>query len=365
MMPLNQPSTKKSFLETFPQLVLMATGIIYASGFLVVLAFLDRYGIRESGAELWKARYVHIGILCLSFPVILNGTILSLTHLIFNGKFDKPAMWQRIFPIALLIINIEIIFYVFIMITNKNLTGAISGIVPAFYIFLVTILGVFISLITERLIERKIGGKSNNNGTKISPHGQSFAVTARWVLVLIVAGLDVWFFSDFTATNFEAKLGIIYIVFCILFGIIISTAIIYMQRQAEIGRRRAVAIFSFSIIAPLSYILVLSFSYSVFQNIPATRGGGDYTDSPKVTVTFKEKPAITSVDAKYFDVKTEKSTIPLVLIEETSSAFYLADPKENGGATEWKQIGGRKPNIFIANKAEISRLYSESRNQNQ
>lgn len=361
-MSQQETGSRKSLIEILPSWILAATGIIYAAGFLVVLAFLDRYGIREAGADFWKARYIHIGILCLSFPLILNGTILSLVHLIFHGKFDKPTMWQRILPIGFLVINLEIVCFVLIMITNKTPTGGIAGLSPLQWILAVTLLGVPLLLVIERVIE-KASGNNPSTTSELSPFAQSFAVISRWLLVVIVACLDVWFFIDFqgTVTGVQPALALAYIGFSILLGVIISTVAIYEQRQTNEGRRRAIAVLSSAIIGPFLYLVVLSFSYGVFQNIPATRGGGDYTESPKVVLTFKQKPITSSIDSKYISPANDNMTIPLVLVEETSWAFYLADPTEAGGPAEWKGIGGRKPELFVVNKSEVTKLHSESR----
>lgn len=357
---------QKSLVDILPSWILATTGVIYAAGFLVVLAFLDRYGIREAGSDFWKARYIHIGILCLSFPVILNGTILSLVHLIFHGKFDKPAMWQRIMPIGFLAVNLEILCFILIMMTNKTQSGGIAGFSPIQWILSLTLLGVPLLLVVERVIE-KVAGNSSATTNDLSPITQSFTVNARWLLVVVVACLDVWFFLDFrgVVSGIQPSLALAYIGFSILLGVIISTISIYEQRQSNEGRRRAIAVLSSAIIGPFLYLIVLSFSYGVFQNIPATRGGGDYTESPKVVLTFKEKPQTSSKDARYFDGNSPNMTIPLVLIEETSWAFYLADPKESGGPSEWKSIGGIKPEIFIVNKSIVTKIHSESRNSSK
>ena len=71
------------------------------------------------------------------------------------------------------------------------------------------------------------------------------------------------------------------------------------------------------------------------------------------------------MDKRYFDQTNLSTTIPLIVVEETGWAYYLADPNEGGGPAEWKQIGGRKPQILIVNKSEVSKLHSESRNPNR
>jgi hypothetical protein len=89
---LNPQTTKKSVAELFPQYFLALTGIIYAAGFLVILSFLDRFGILESGADFLRTRYLHIGMLCIALPLIVNGTIISLVYLIRHGRLNQPQM---------------------------------------------------------------------------------------------------------------------------------------------------------------------------------------------------------------------------------------------------------------------------------
>lgn len=355
---------RRTLIEVFPQWILAGTAIIYATGFLIVLAFLDRFGIREAGADFWKARYIHIGILCVAFPLILNGTILSLVHLVFHGKFNKSAMWQRLLPIGLLVINLEIVCFVLIMLTNRVPGGtSIAGFIPLRWILAATLLGVPALLLVERIIE-KVSGRVPKDDSELSSVSQSFAVNARWILTLVVACLDVWYFIDFkgTVTGVQPVLALTYIGFSILLGVMVSTVAIYEKRQMEEGRRKAITVLAAAVVGPFFYLVVLAFSYGVFQNIPSTRGGGDYTMAPRVVVTFKAAPATATVDGRYFDKTRPNITIPLVLIEETGWALYLADPQDAGGPSEWKEIGGRKPEILVVNKSEVSKIHSESRN---
>lgn len=358
--------TKKSIIELFPQFVLAATGVIYATGFLVVLSFLDRFGLREAGADFWKARYMHIGILCLAFPLILNGTILSLVHLILHGKFQQTTMWQRLLPVGLLVINLEIVCFILMMLSNRTPAGAIAGLGPIRWILAVTLLGVPICLLVERILE-KIAGRDPQNDAELSPLAQSFSVISRWLTFALVIALDVWYFLDYrdTVSGVQPALALTYIGFSILLGAMVSTFIVYERRQVTEDRRRAITILFASMIGPLFYLVVLAFSYGVYQNIPSTRGGGDYTLAPKVTLRVTATPGASAPEARYFDPSKPAVTIPLILIEETSWAFYLADPIDAGGPPEWKQIGGRKPQIFILNKSEVLSLVSESRNPKQ
>ena len=353
----------KNIFELLPQYVLVIAGLIYAAGFLVVLSFLDRFGLREDGAEFWKLRYMHIGILCLGPPLILNGTILSLVYLVIHGKFNTSIMWQREIPIFLLVTNFVIALFFMVMFTSQGPNSeSISGLAPLLWIIGITLGGIIIQLIIERIIER-VAGKVPANSGELSSASEAFTVSGRWFLVVVIVGLDVWFITSLqnTLTKIQPALALVYVAISILLGVLVSTAAVYQQRQANEGRKRAILVLSFSAIGPLLYFIVLAFSYGVFQNIPATRGGGDYTDSPNIVVMFKEPQTMPTNQTGYFESGSKSVTIPLVLIEENSWAFYLANPADAGGPAEWKQIGGRKPDIFIVNKAEVGSVASASR----
>jgi hypothetical protein len=360
----NTTFQRKSFLELLPQYVVAGSAIIYAAGFLVVLAFLDRFGIRDAGAEMWKAKYIHVGILCLAFPFIVNGTILSLIHLIFHGKFNQSIMWQRLLPVGLLVINLEIACFVLIMLTDRQPGGqAIAGLMPLQWILVITLIGIPAVLGIERLVER-IQGKTPQSDADISAPSLTFIVSARWLLMVIVGGLDVWYVVSFNGTVKAASpwLGLMYVAFSLLLGSMVSTLALYGRRQLHEGRKRAITVLAVSIILPFCYLVVLAFSYGVYQNIPATRGGGNFTASPRVIITFKDPQKPSQLDMKYFATNNVQVTVPLILIEETSWGLFLADPNEGGGPAEWMYIGGRKPQIFVVNKSEVARLLSESRN---
>ena len=355
---------RKPLIELLPQWILVFIGIVYAAGFLVVLNFLDRFGIREAGSDFWKTRYIHIGILCLAFPLIFNGTILSLGYLIFHGKFDKTIMRQRLLPIGLLVTNLEFVCYFLITFTHRAPGGgSIAGLIPLLSIVVVTLLGVPTLLFIDRKVENIAGG-TPRDGSELKPDMQWLSVNARRVLASVVVCLDVWYFAEFIKiiTGFQLTLALTYVGFSILLGVMISTVAIYEKRQLQEDRRKAIDVLAASIIVPFFYLVVLAFSYGVFQHIPATRGGGDYTMSPKVILTLKSAPTTSPVDVKYFGKENSQVTIPLILVEETGWAFYLADPLDAGGPAEWKTIGGRKPEILIVNKTEVTKLQLESRN---
>jgi len=241
-------------------------------------------------------------------------------------------------------------------------TTEIVGIVPLQWILLVTLVGIPVILGFERVLERflkKVPPTDNELATM--PH--TLTVSLRWILTVIVAGLDVWYLLEFKRSVAVGSpwLAFTYIAFCLLLGVMISTVSIYQKRQVTEGRRTAVLVLALSLFGPFLYLVILAFSYGVYPNVPSTRGGGDYTEAPKVTLAFKGNQVPSQYDQKYLQKDTPNVSIPLIVIEEASWGVYLADPTEAGGSNEWKLIGGRKPQILVVNKSEILWMHSESR----
>jgi hypothetical protein len=67
-------------LEPYTGILAIAAVVIYATGFLVVSSFLDRFGVRESGGEFFKIRYMHVGLLYMLFPGVVLAPIFAFFH---------------------------------------------------------------------------------------------------------------------------------------------------------------------------------------------------------------------------------------------------------------------------------------------
>jgi len=83
--------------------------------------------------------------------------------------------------------------------------------------------------------------------------------------------------------------------------------------------------------------MLVPFSHSVFLYIPATRGGGDYTTSAGVTIDLKHQSVPSGPGA----------TKEMVLIEETSTGVYVANPDDAGGPKEWRKCRINRPDVHF------------------
>jgi hypothetical protein len=106
--------------------------------------------------------------------------------------------------------------------------------------------------------------------------------------------------------------------------------------------------------------MILTFAYGVYPFIPAARGGGDYTISPKVTIYLKNHNT-TIPSSNIASACKNNWTCPLILVEQTTKGIYTADPLKAGGPEEWRSIGGRKPPLTFYNYDIIAKLEYESR----
>ena len=170
----SQDDSLMSFARTIPFWFLAIVGLIYASGFLVVTTHLDMLGIRDVGSELWKSRYIHIGVLSLGFPIMIVSTVYVFAEYIIPRKFEpykKPQpkgtaiLYFIGLGISLLIfLSSELTYYAFAMfvrrfpssikVTDKHLPEDIPA--PLMIIIMIgVVVLIFITMLNRYLVKKK------------------------------------------------------------------------------------------------------------------------------------------------------------------------------------------------------------------
>ena len=103
-------------LEITAKLFAIGAIVIYATGFLVLSIFLDRFGVREAGVEFLKVKYVQVGLLCVSFPF---GILVPL--FLFFYVRDHPSTKIQMPRIAIFgIMNSLLVCYWFAVFANPG-----------------------------------------------------------------------------------------------------------------------------------------------------------------------------------------------------------------------------------------------------
>ena len=84
----------------------------------------------------------------------------------------------------------------------------------------------------------------------------------------------------------------------------------------------------------------------MYPYVPAGRGGGDYSESPKAQLRFKQE-SVAALPRGILDSKGDGLTsIDLVILEASPSSILAADPREAGGPICWR--GSNRPKLRIA-----------------
>ena len=67
-------------LKALPYCLAITAGLFYATGFLVEFTFFNSIGIKDAGSDVFKAKYIYVGILALILPL----TASVVTHIYCN-----------------------------------------------------------------------------------------------------------------------------------------------------------------------------------------------------------------------------------------------------------------------------------------
>src|SRR5437879_3706134 len=94
-----------------PEWALTFVGLVYATGFLIIFTFLERYGLQEAGLEFFKVKYLHVGILFLLFPIISIIPFIAICQL---RRLQKDTPFPMYLPSIVIVLNTLLIFYILV-----------------------------------------------------------------------------------------------------------------------------------------------------------------------------------------------------------------------------------------------------------
>jgi hypothetical protein len=324
--------------------------LIYASGFLVVTTHLGRFGIPVEGTDVWKTRYIHVGVLAMCFPVMIVGTVVGVWYhcTILEKELDDEreklaALFGRddlavqqseeqrrhlrlTFSLSgAVFLLMELAFYAFVMFLRRGTSPN-----PAI-LKLVGMLAVGILLpLLAGWIERNWSGK------------RWWGMFTRWCALIIVLRLALWAATPYWNWNairgFSNRGPACVMMVCFL-GAIGLIVYLLMKNRATYSkaRWRAAWFTAICISGPMYYLSLMGFAHSVFAYIPAERDGGDYTASWMVRISRKDG-AIGGWQR---------------LVEETSTALYVADWRENHPC-QWRSDPEKIPNLHSISRDQIA-----------
>ena len=323
--------------------ILAFGGLLYFTGFLVVLTYSEKLGLREAGTVFFKIKYIEVGFLCLVLPIIIISSaysmfILRSTSMLgreknrHNDSNSTNSNNIKLYPPSIILVfNLLFVFYSILMFSPPGFIREQRPLaIPA--IFVSTVIGLLLIQKASEWIKPELSDK--------------FHIISRWILcIFIVIGLNIYTFigiHDRLAEIFFSR-GLYYLVFIGFIGFLIIRA----HNRAigiEPSAKSAVWIIVISIIILLYYLMVLSFAYSIYPYIPVSRGGGNY-----------EKTPLISIEADNLFMQSNKNNTSflkhVILLKETRDALFVASPESGGGPVLWRRRN--RPDILVIPKSHI------------
>jgi len=364
--PPGQVQAKHDALElakTIPYWLVAIVGLIYASGFLVVTTHLERFGIRVEGTDVWKTRYIHIGVLAMCFPVMIVGTVFGMWYLwtirereraeqekVLAARFavrclrpndlaaqqsEKQRRHLRwLFTLSgFVLLLMELAFYAFTMFIRR---GTSPDPASTRWKLVGMLVAGFVLLILAAKIEKGGSGR------------RWLGMLTRWCALIAVVALAVWAAKPYWSWNviwgFLQSRGAACTMMVCFLGFIGYIVFSLKRNQATYSpaRWRAAWLITICIGGPMYYLSLVGFAHSVFAYIPAARDGGDYTVSQMVRISRKDN-AIGEKECP----KWQR------LVEETSTALYVADGPDRQPC-EWRSESQKIPNLHSISRDQIA-----------
>jgi hypothetical protein len=346
------PKTKLDVWGRIPHWFIPTVGLIYATGFLINITFLDRFGLRESSGEFFKVKYLHAGILFWLLPTIVLAPIYGF-YLVWRFGKDAINKDQPIFkvyvPSAVLVTNLLFVFYVFAVFTPPGTATRREFVIPAMFIF--TVVGIIATRFgTGKLIEK---GLAQNFGEKLN-------VIARWILCVgVVIGLDWYALDGFLRTLWDIFWdgGIYFFLFLLTAAFMIERVRVRGNQYADVRMKLTLQVLGGCLIIAAYYLSVLAFTIRIYPYIPVTKGGGDYVGAPNVILCFQgnnEKLAVPALIGS----NTSNDCIPskeFQIIEESATSIFVADPNDAGGPKSWR-VGPAKPIVYEVRRDKVGSI---------
>jgi hypothetical protein len=313
-------------IEKLPQWFVPAAGIIYATGFLIITTYFDRFGLRESSSDFFKVKYIHAGILYWLIPTLVAMPFYGF-YLVssFRKEADPQSSVFKVYlPTVLLVVNLLAVFYIVAVFAPVGFTRDKEYAVPA--MFIVTVLGIIgINLFTKHYVKDEQSDRFGN--------------VARWVLCLVVLfGLDVYTLNGLFQLLWDIswKGGVYFFVFMLLALVTVERTRIRTSAVTDWRQRVALKMVAGCILVAIYYLSVLAFALRLYPYIPVTKGGGNYVDAPTAVLCFQETNAKFALPDLVGPTSNDCiPSKPLQIIEETTTSVFVADPAAAGGPPAW------------------------------
>jgi hypothetical protein len=329
--------------EKMAQWFVPIVGFVYATGYLIVFRFFARFGLRDTSGDLFKAKYIYVGLMYL----VITGLPITLFYIAsFSARREhettKTGQPNDSGPFTLTVIpllNLALIFSILTLFAPPSFTRPRPLLVPILFLF--TFLGPLILALAKSLIKPE--------------HSKSLS-TAAWVFsagpVILVDWYALHGIFRLLAEVFQRALYS-YIFAWLIAWIVLRT---YLRTDNR-ARQVPLLLFALCTIVPLYFFSVRAFAAGIYPYISVSNGGGDYSSARLVRLCFDEGSNRSIPQEIFEDNHAAGCTKPLMFIEGTSISIFVADPSDSGGPSEWRK--GLGPRVIEIRRDKVISLVYE------
>jgi FtsH-binding integral membrane protein len=351
-------------LKYLSQMSVVVLALTYTSGFLIVTTYLDTFGLRDVGTDLFKTRYLQVGVLFMLLPASVFVPIWAHLYLRSRSKeTGAGATPQRTRPLktvnVLLVLNLVLLFSILVAFAPPSYIPAVFW--PVIAIAAITVLGI------------SIFGRSELKWVRF----RHFFRWGRYGLFVAILILDWLWLYGLHARMLEMfqHSGFRFYVCCIALATFLVWRFTKRASDWQTWRERAAFwIYASSTVGGLYFVAVFAFAHGMYPYVPAVHGGGDLSDASDAVIFFRTSTEF-NAPPELLSPKSPESVAPPVIcgplappppriqaicsrrvkvIVETDVGVFVALSEEAGGPDGWRR--GRRPKVYGIPRTQLSSI---------
>jgi hypothetical protein len=323
-----------SFASDGPRWFIIALGLAYATGFLIVSTFLNSFGAQIS-SDVLRLKYLQVGFFFILFFGSITGLTISIrkgleqrqaVRLAGDGKkkgkpdVSKDALEKQYadhYPVRIAVwVNVVLQLYLAVGFAPPHSGPRVLP--PATCLLAVAIMGT--NFIYQ--VEKKYAADNKDLYMLIE--------RLRQLLLLALLPIDGWMLWTFKTPLLEllrhswlyllVLIGLLGVIWYLIYGAFV--------RRSDIGQEEHKT-YMWSRVAlgvPIYYLCVLTFTYGVYPYMSPSRGGGYYLESGRVRLMLRQQNG--NCREEFVTSGSLCISKDLVLLDEGTNSTFVADPAD-------------------------------------
>jgi hypothetical protein len=249
-------------------------------------------------------------------------------------------------PLIFMVVNLVVVFYCLIVFAHPGLFAAKQVLLNWLYIPLAVTLGLRLIFGDQKLWSRKIN-------------------LFRWVLVIFSIVTSVLIVKDIDFASMLKERMYNYFFLQGLFFLFVYRFTKWPLLGSDSKERTARLLIRALVLGCLFVLGVFSFAHNVFNHIPAEKGGGDFSQASDSQICFSDAHRVSIPVGLLLDINRQPlCTMPVKIIEETSTDIFVARSTDRGNRSEsnvpnpaalWRS-GEYYPVVFQINRRFITSI---------